>query len=182
MTPVIPPLEDWFANTETKAPIKLIYEHPVANMAYRIAKWAHADQFRNDGKTPYMTHINEVIKNSWNLIHCNTDHVIELQVPYIIALAALHDVLEDQADKITVTQIEKLLNIQGFNLNCVFFNSLAAITKTKGQNYLAYILGVKSFSWAKTVKLADLAHNMSDLQEGNMLSKYQLAQHILRYP
>jgi len=80
---------------------------------YKIAQEAHAGQFRRDGKTPYMTHIDAVMHR------VTSDEEM--------AVAALHDVLEE-ADDITVEYL--YLNVDSHIVDAVIL-----LTKMKGQSY-----------------------------------------------
>lgn len=59
------------------------------------------------------------------------------------------------------------------------------LSKLPGENYFDFIMCVHNCGpfrvGAAAVKLADLEHNMSDLNEGSLKDKYRLAHYILNY-
>jgi len=67
-------------------------------------------------------------------------------------VAVLHDILED-----TPLTEEELS--EHFPEHIV--RSVKAITKTKGDDYFDYLKRVKADQYAKTVKIADIKHNIS---------------------
>ena len=71
---------------------------------------------------------------------------------YTIAL--LHDMVED--DYATFEELQ-----QRFDLDAEQMAALDAITRRQGEQYFDYIKRVKQNEMAKTVKLADLQHNIS---------------------
>ena len=106
-------------------------------LAKRIAIDAHADQVDKAG-APYWHHPEYV-----------ANHV---KTPAEKAVAWLHDVVED-----TDWTFEGLL-AEGICPEVV--EGVKAITKREGEAYETYLDRVKANPLAKTVKLADLAHNM----------------------
>lgn len=68
-------------------------------------------------------------------------------------VALLHDVVEDG-----YTTFEELR--ERFNLDPEQMAALDAITRRQGEQYFDYIQRVKQNEMAKTVKLADLQHNI----------------------
>jgi (p)ppGpp synthase/HD superfamily hydrolase len=94
---------------------------------------------------------------------------------HIIAAALLHDTIEDAF----VTQ--KYLKADVMSVMTVVFVEI--VTKRPGENYFDFIMRISNSGHvgAKMVKLADLQHNMSDLQEGSMKDKYRFAQYLLNY-
>jgi len=133
----------------------------IVKLALETATEAHKGQFRNDGKTPYITHPEAVAS--------------KFSDPVLIAIALLHDVLEDS--DMTLSDLEK----QGFPMDVIF--SVGALTKVSGESYLDYILSIRDDPRAKAVKIEDLKHNLSTLEPKNktMRDKYQLALYILEY-
>ena len=119
--------------------------------AQEIAEFAHADQYRRDGVTPYITHPEAVASmfETWSL---------EWQVAWT------HDVLED-----TGLTPEWLLQ-NGLNESAVFILNL--LTKTKGQPYLEYIETLLPHPHAVRVKLADMIVNLADDPSDRQKEKY----------
>jgi len=152
-------------------------------IAYSTAQFAHKGQYRNDGKTPYITHPLAVKKFAVNIANTYRSR-IEAEFPgftfddiinFITQIAYLHDVVEDT--DITIQYLREI----GFHP--LVISGIEAITKhpVKGaESYLSYLNRVMNHLLARIVKLADLSHNMSDLKPGNMLDKYVLAENYLR--
>lgn len=131
----------------------------------KIAGEAHRGQFRKDAKTPYIEHpkaVAEILKNKYNIEYCDK----------IIQIAYLHDVLED-------TDItSELLCEMGVSLKVI--NCVVTLTHSRSESYIDYILRIKQLGgWARIVKIADLTHNLNDLQAGSLRDKYMLAKYIL---
>ena len=59
------------------------------------------------------------------------------------------------------------------------------LSKKPGETYFDFIMRIHDGGPFRTgmvaVKLADLRHNMSDLQEGSLKDKYRFAEYILSY-
>jgi (p)ppGpp synthase/HD superfamily hydrolase len=129
---------------------------------YAIEK--HKNQRRWD-RGPYITHPAAVAKSLQD----------ENQEDIVIAVAWLHDVLED-----TETSIQDLVR-EGFDTSTV--NALVAITRMPNESYLDFILRVRRNKIARLVKIADIRHNLSDLDEyrykKQLKEKYELAMFIL---
>jgi len=127
--------------------------------AKAYATMAHEGQTRKDRKTPYITHPEAVAGM------LTGDDIT-------IAAAWLHDVLEDTCST------EEALRAQ-FPKEVVDIVKL--LTRVKKETYRDYIMRIVQSENKKAmrVKLADLAHNMSTLEEGSMKDKYRFAQDIL---
>jgi len=124
-------------------------------LAKSIAIKAHKGQKRKDGKD-YITHV-EAVANK----------VCDIQK----SIAWLHDVIED-----TNLTKEDLIS-KGINESTA--ECVQALTRVKGTTYFDYINQIICSSymrWIFQVKLADLEHNMSDLNEGSLKDKYRFAQ------
>ena len=78
----------------------------------------------------------------------------QMQTEETIIVALLHDVIEDSN-----FTINDLIN-EGFSKEII--DALMLLTHDDNENYMDYVRKIKSNPIAKTVKLADLAHN-SDL-------------------
>ena len=134
------------------------------NLAAQIATKANQGQTRWDGKTPYITHPAAVANALAEKEHSDD----------IIAIAWLHDVLED-----TDITVQDLLD-QGVDHYIV--DVVVVLTKYGDINYLDYILDVREDTAARIVKAADIRHNMSCFKPGKRTSlyqKYELALYIL---
>lgn len=172
---------------------------PIFHQIYPICADAHKKQFRKDGK-PYMSHIDAVIENTWDVFmedHIPYEHWKEttnvLEFDLTLSLAASHDVIEDQPDKVTVDQLNAIVQAHKEQANShlylydenYFKRSLLAISKNVDgiktyDNYADYVQRVKKLKMARYVKIADLMHNLSDLTSGNLKEKYELTLHYLR--
>lgn len=158
---------------------------PGLKIAYEIAQEAHKDQKRWGGE-PYMIHIDAVIEGVYNqqfaLVTQFRKDTLKVIDAYLI-VAALHDVIEDQADKFSIQDIEnKLGDILKQHIYKTVIQSILAITKQDGEEYVEYLKRVKKMPISLTVKKSDLLHNMSDLskhKKKDKLDKYKLAYAVL---
>lgn len=147
---------------------------PLREKALAFATKYHHGQKRKDGKD-YITHpiaVAEIAQRIYRehvlMFDADEDFLDEV---YIIAL--LHDVVEDT--NATLNDIE--LEFGYYIASCVDL-----LSKKDGQNYYDFIMRlVKKQDFIPIfVKLADLEHNTSDLNEGSLKDKYRLAAFILR--
>jgi guanosine-3',5'-bis(diphosphate) 3'-pyrophosphohydrolase len=124
---------------------------PLWQQAFSFAARAHAGQFRNDGKTPYVSHPMRVAMTVRDVFGCDDE--------ICLAAAALHDVIED-----TPTDFDDLEECFGIEVaHCV-----AALTKEmrlrEPERERAYDAALREADWrAKLVKLADTYDNLCDL-------------------
>ena len=125
--------------------------------ALNIATRAHLGQFRRDGKTPYIEHPRAVAKN--------------FTEPRLIALALLHDVVEDSS--MTLHDLKEDFGIPQGTLD-----SLNRLTERKLESYADYIVACLCDSDARAVKIEDIKHNIQT-SSGNQKAKYELALYIL---
>ncbi len=146
----------------------------IRRLGLKIATLIHKDQKRKDGK-PYINHCVAVAENALGIYSKLYEHDIHSDVVYLIAIQ--HDAREDQdyEESKYVAQLEEA----GFEYGQFVLDALTILNKNLYNNYLEYILAVKQNRFATIVKLADLKHNMSDLQEGSLKDKYRLAEYIL---
>jgi (p)ppGpp synthase/HD superfamily hydrolase len=140
--------------------------------ALKIAKEAHKDQFRHDGKTPYITHpiaVAKPFRRSLNTWPTKEDRAI------YISAALLHDVLEDS--NITADNLKEQ-DIDPFVVGVV-----KVLTKGEYEPYLDYILRVKRNYIARNIKIEDIKHNLSTLDPAKKIQKdkYTLALYILEH-
>ena len=143
----------------------------IVKQALKIAKKAHKGQMRNDGVTPYISHPIAVADNIVRNYHPTVVN------DAVIATALLHDVIEDCA----VTY--KDLVDRGIPEYIV--KSVWALTHHKDTPYLTYILAVKMDTKARLVKVEDIKHNLSTLENTkknkHQRDKYLLAIYILEH-
>lgn len=134
---------------------------PDLEKAKEIAIWAHGSQKRWDGE-PYITHPERIANQMGTNIDC-------------ICVAWLHDVVEDT--DVTTT------DLLDFGVNRDVVDSVEIITRKRGDSYLDYILRVKENLNARTVKIADIKDNLSQLHGPHFKDKrdkYKLALWILQ--
>ena len=172
-------------NTDTRPDI---YDRALA-----FAELHHANDYRKDGKTPYMVHVRAVVENTKRIV--KNEGVTP--VPYktlraIMAVAALHDVMEDHRELTRRDLLTALLDPDESSLtneqiaeeNATVINVLAAVLaitkKPKGEEpYDSYVRRVADNAWARIVKRGDLEHNLTDLSPGSMRDKYELTKWVL---
>lgn len=137
-----------------------------------VMKHDQGGQRRRDGR-PYSFHpiaVSDIVaKNAerWNL---ENKDIIDLKI-----VAILHDIVED--NQYTGVDFDMLIKEFGEKISY----AVGVLTKTKGKNYCDFIQSILNsdnfLAWM--VKIADLQHNMSDLEEGTQKDKYRLAEKLL---
>lgn len=130
----------------------------IIEKAKQFAAEKHTNQKRKDGK-PYFSHLQSVVDI------LTTKYSVSEET---VAAAYLHDVMEDQGVSKEELQEE--------------FGSRIAIwvdylTRSNGTTYFDFIKDIteSGSSSIKRIKMADLEHNMSDLEEGSLKDKYRFA-------
>lgn len=123
-----------------------------AAIAERIARKAHAGQTRRNGKTPYISHPQAVADR------------VSKEGDETIAAAWLHDTLEDCG----LTTDE--LRAQGISERVA--SAVLVLTHMPDEPYDNYIRGIKADPIARSVKLADILHNLSDAPNTKQIRKY----------
>lgn len=148
--------------------------------AAEFAEKAHAGQKRKDGK-PYFSHVKavaEIVNMEWfSLVPYSAQILWNDCKDHVVAAAYLHDVIED----CDVTK-QQLID-EGFSIMTA--EIVDSLSKRKGETYFDFIMRIHNGGAFRTgmvaVKLADLQHNMSDLNEGSLKDKYRFAEHILSF-
>lgn len=148
--------------------------------AAEYAEQKHRGQKRKDGK-PYFTHVeavaNIVAMDWFTLIPREAQDNWNKCKDQVVAAAYLHDVIED----CNVTK-QDLLDA---GISVMTAEIVDALSKRPGENYFDFIMRIHDGGPFRAgmvaVKLADLQHNMSDLNEGSLKDKYRLSQYILSY-
>ncbi len=130
----------------------------IVDAAKRLAFAAHQNQFRGDGKTPYITHP-EAVANA-------------VDTPEEKAIAWLHDVLED-------TEYTES-HILFFGIPEDIVRDIKALTKTKGTPYEEYLANLLNHPRARRVKIADMLHNYNDTPTTYQRIKYSNGISFLR--
>ena len=172
-------------NTDTRPDI---YDRALA-----FAELHHANDYRKDGKTPYMVHVHAVVENTKRIVFEEGATPVPYKTPRaIMAVAALHDVMEDHRELTRRDLLTALLDPDETSLtneqiteeNATIIDVLAAVLaitkRPKGEEpYDSYVRRVAGNAWARIVKRGDLEHNLTDLSPGSMRDKYELTKWVL---
>lgn len=126
-------------------------------IALRIATKYHKGQFRKLSGLKYITHPIAVAAK------------FKKQEYKIVAV--LHDVIEDTNMTLDI--------LKTLGVSDKLRHSIDLLTHPKWMSYLNYILLLKNDDIARAVKLEDLKHNLSDIEDEKLKEKYLLAQYIL---
>lgn len=126
--------------------------------ALKIATKYHEGQFRKYSGDPYIVHPTRVGNKFYN------------KHKKIVGYS--HDLIEDT----TLT----LLDLKTFGYHKSEIIAIDILTKKPNQDYLEYILLVKSNQIARAVKIEDIKDNMSDLPDRCQKAKYAIALYILQ--
>ncbi len=133
-------------------------------LAYNVAHKAHSGQFRRDGKTPYMHHINAVIERTG-------DSYIDK------AVAADHDLIEDK--RLTLDELKDLL--KGYEGADEVIDGVITLTRRADESYEKFIWRIATYKqgrWVR-VKVADILANLSDSPTDSQITKYVQALLVL---
>lgn len=139
----------------------------------------HRGQKRKDGKD-YITHPIAVAEIAVRIAR-NENVFSERQIRMIYAIGVWHDLIEDTST--TNDEMEKLLKsskeFTDFEISQII-NSVFNLTRvSKESSVTGYLEGIKGNKFAKIVKLADLEHNLRDLNAGNLRDNYHLCRYYL---
>jgi GTP pyrophosphokinase len=131
--------------------------------ALRFVKKAHKGQFRKDGKTPYYKHPLGVAK----LLAQKG-----IKTYLMLTAALLHDVIED-----TEYTYEDIYHEFGGGVAEV----VELLTRSPNETYYDFIyrIGESGNIYALEIKIHDIIHNMSDLEECSLKDKYRFALDLL---
>ena len=145
-----------------------------SKLALKIAKDAHKGQLRNDGVTPYIEHPIAVAKPFRRPL--STWPIKEHRAIYISA-ALLHDVIED----CNITKQDLIdKGVSPFIVGIV-----DVLTHKEYEPYLDYIIRVSHNYAARAIKIEDIKHNLSTLENTkknkHQRDKYLLAIYILEH-
>ena len=133
--------------------------------ARAFAKVHHGGQVRKFSGDPYFTHPEKVANalRVWDDPPGVATHEI--------VVAYLHDVIED-----TSVTYEDIVEFFGQEIA----DDVMILTKQDDENYFDYIRRISESSRGNIwVKIEDLTHNMSDLEEGTLKERYRKAKAIL---
>jgi hypothetical protein len=138
-------------------------------IAYMIMEFAHRNQFRRDGITPYKKHLIRVAMQSY------------MKYGWLETVAAfLHDFLEDNTIFSSIENSIKYL--QKYNIPDEAIVAVELLTRDKnnpersGDNYYT---NIKNNDMARKIKLLDILDNLSDKPTEKQLVKYGHALNML---
>lgn len=158
----------------------------ILDLVTNYIKEKHRGQKRWDG-SPYHHHpiaVSELAVDIYKTLYPYDSNPENLLLTRIVGLC--HDLVEDtnvESEREVVDWLGSA-EVTGWGIlsDCKLKNielSLTKLNKNYYDNYLDFVLASKEMPYSRAVKLADLAHNVSDLKKGSMKDKYLLAQHIL---
>lgn len=150
----------------------------IAEFAKELSHKLHSGQFRNDGKTPYTVHTDYVGDNAvkfWKEFNGDNN-----SINIVKAVGFLHDSAEDV---LGVNGAETLIRygVDEYNLDWLaVVDSVYRLSRFSKEQRIVDYLNIIMYDYvARSVKLADLEHNLSDLKPGNLRDKYHLCQAFL---
>ena len=117
--------------------VEVIIKENMLELAKLLSQEAHKNQVDKAGIDYFTGHIQTVV----NSVKTNKEKIV----------AYLHDTVED-----TNITIDKIYEIFGDEIGL----AVEIITKTNNIDYFEYINKIKNNELARTVKIADLKHNM----------------------
>lgn len=140
------------------------------NLSFMIAKYAHRDQFRENGEN-YFNHPKRLFERFQKILNIdykniNTKDIMNLnkyEIPYfgVLEVALLHDVVENT--DLTIADIKEIFikskMIDYFEL--FIEKPLSLITHNKQDDYQSYISKVLEDDVSAMVKMLDLEDNCS---------------------
>lgn len=136
----------------------------IVEIAKSIAEEAHKDQYRNDKKTPYMSHIEgvvEILRNTQKFIEDINEFALINDEVY--AVAYLHDTLEDT--NVTEEMLREKLPFK-------VVEAVKTLTRKENQSYDEYLVNVSIHRLSRIVKIADMLHNLTDSPSKNQKARY----------
>jgi (p)ppGpp synthase/HD superfamily hydrolase len=160
----------------------------IEELALEIATRAHEGQFRDDGKTPYLSHPLKVaeIARQYFIDEYANRVLANVTLEQVGAVAKLHDTIEDSPmneedlKNFGRDQLENPDDLAAWEKVVEAVVLLTRDSDRTQQTYLKYLMGLKDNFLARIVKLADLEHNISTSNPGsNKHDKYLLAQFLL---
>jgi (p)ppGpp synthase/HD superfamily hydrolase len=117
-----------------------------------MARMVHKGQTRRDGKTPYISHpqaVAQMVKND----------------DRVKAVAWLHDVIEDAK-----FHVEADMRFNEIPEDVI--EAVKILTRTKDVPYEEYLKRIKKNDLARSVKVADMLHNLSDKPTEKQKERY----------
>jgi len=128
-----------------------------------FAKNKHVNMTRKDGKTPYSTHLEDVVSRLKNIGIFDEE---------ILCAGWLHDTIED-----TDTNFDDLFERFGRKV-AIFVSSLSKdMDLNKKEREAQYTKQLKTAAWeVKIIKLCDISANLSDLKDSGFSKTKKLRQ------
>lgn len=134
--------------------------------ALEVATRAHAGQTRKFNGEPYINHpirVAAILRNGW---------LRGLENTVLEAAALAHDILED-------TPLTPA-HLQEAGIPDIVVEYVLAVTRRSTETYAEFIESIADHSpEAIMIKLADIQDNLSDLKDGSLRDKYELARMYL---
>ena len=133
--------------------------------ARNFAKRKHACQLRKNGKTPYFSHLKDVVRNLKKMKVTNEE---------IICAAWLHDTIED-----TDTDYDSIKDRFGKNIAEIVVSVTKDNRLPKKQREIKYQKDLKASSAkAKLVKIADILANVNDAPNAGRNAQWEKQQFV----
>jgi (p)ppGpp synthase/HD superfamily hydrolase len=139
----------------------------VLEFAEKIARMAHAGEFRRDGITPYIRHIEQVVENVVKRGGSDEEK----------AVAWLHDTAENCGRYYSIEAYKSCIGANGVTIEIV--DAIDALTHRKGESYEDSIKRAKASPIARNVKIADNLANLSDNPTDKQIMKYAKSLQVL---
>lgn len=139
-----------------------------------FATKAHEGQTRKNSGLPYISHCKFVANAASEAVRKITDSACLEDQAFVVGM--LHDTLED-CPTIQESDIVEICSESGFQMqhSLDILEYVKLLTrKSKEDNIIEYLNGIRSRFLTKIVKISDLYHNLSDLKPGNLRDKYLL--------
>ncbi len=169
-----------------------------SQLALELATEAHEGQFRNDKKTPYITHPIAVADGVFKSFNNLGDTNPLFHFRYIAkGIAFLHDTAEDveaykgAGGNLRLTNaILDRMNTSGISVALYFpyyhliAEAINILNKNNYGSYRAYINACKENVITRYIKVEDILHNMSTLdaeKNKSRFDKYSLALDVLMW-
>ena len=137
----------------------------IALKALSLAEDAHEGVMRKDGVTPYIEHPMKV---------CSLLFESGIKDETILAVALLHDVIEDCEDEAIKRKVTTSFSKQ-------ISDAVMILSKPKGYNNDLYYSKIKENYIATLVKLADRTHNLSTLYNMSESKKAEYLRETEKY-
>jgi (p)ppGpp synthase/HD superfamily hydrolase len=144
--------------------------HPLVEQAYLLAVRAHGGQTRRNGTTPYIEHVQQVMLRTPN-------------DPVLLAVAALHDTVEDARIRFSDLEVADLPRevLQGV---ATLTRQRKVSTGEWAETYETFIARVKTADGGRwvSIKVADILSNLADSPTSAQVRRYAAALLILVDP